>query len=65
MRTVTFRFRNSNNTSLSCATISVSLWSRLQLTPGAEDEARNADRIAQQQEELDRLTKQRDALLNK
>ena len=32
---------------------------------GAEDEARNADRIAQQQEELDRLTKQRDALLNK
>lgn len=30
---------------------------------GAADESRNADRIAQQQEELDRLTKQRDALL--
>jgi hypothetical protein len=30
---------------------------------GAADETRNADRIAQQQEELDRLTKQRDALL--
>jgi hypothetical protein len=32
---------------------------------GAEDEDRNADRIAQQQEELERLTKERDALLNK
>jgi uncharacterized small protein (DUF1192 family) len=32
---------------------------------GAEDEDRNADRIAQQQAELDRLTKQRDALLKK
>ncbi len=32
---------------------------------GAEDEARNADRIAQQQEELDRLVKQRDALVKK
>ena len=32
---------------------------------GAEDEERNADRIAQQNEELDRLTKQRDALLKK
>ena len=32
---------------------------------GAEDEARNADRIAQQTEELDRLVKQRDALLQK
>jgi hypothetical protein len=32
---------------------------------GAEDEARNADRIAQQNEELDRLVKQRDALLKK
>jgi uncharacterized small protein (DUF1192 family) len=32
---------------------------------GAEDEARNADRIAQQTEELERLVKQRDALLNK
>lgn len=32
---------------------------------GAEDEARNADRIAQQTEELDRLVKQRDALLKK
>ena len=31
----------------------------------AEDEARNADRIAQQTEELDRLVKQRDALLTK
>jgi uncharacterized small protein (DUF1192 family) len=30
---------------------------------GAEDEARNADRIAQQTEELERLVKQRDALL--
>ena len=30
---------------------------------GAEDEARNADRIAQQTEELERLAKQRDALL--
>jgi hypothetical protein len=32
---------------------------------GAEDEDRNADRIAQQQEELDRLIKQRDALVKK
>jgi uncharacterized small protein (DUF1192 family) len=32
---------------------------------GAEDEARNADRIAQQTEELERLAKQRDALLKK
>jgi hypothetical protein len=32
---------------------------------GAEDEDRNADRIAQQQEELDRLVKQRDRLLKK
>ena len=31
----------------------------------AEDEDRNADRIAQQQEELDRLIKQRDRLLKK
>ena len=30
-----------------------------------EDEDRNADRIAQQQEELDRLVKQRDQLLKK
>jgi uncharacterized small protein (DUF1192 family) len=29
---------------------------------GAETEARNADRIAQQQDELDRLRKQLDAL---
>jgi len=29
---------------------------------GAEDEDRNADRIAQQTEELNRLIKQRDAL---
>lgn len=29
---------------------------------GAGDEARNADRIAAQQEELERLTKERDAL---
>jgi hypothetical protein len=29
---------------------------------GAGDEARNADRLAQQNEELERLTKQRDAL---
>jgi hypothetical protein len=32
---------------------------------GAEDEDRNADRIAQQNEELDRVIKQRDALLKK
>jgi hypothetical protein len=32
---------------------------------GAEDEARNADRIAQQTEELQTLIKQRDALLQK
>ena len=32
---------------------------------GAEDEARNADRITQQTEELERLVKQRDALLKK
>ena len=32
---------------------------------GAEDEDRNADRIAQQTEELERLVKQRDALLKK
>jgi hypothetical protein len=32
---------------------------------GAADEDRNADRIAQQNEELDKLTKQRDALLKK
>mgnify|MGYP001312411334 CR=1 FL=1 len=32
---------------------------------GAGDEARNADRIAQQNEELDKLVKQRDARLKK
>jgi hypothetical protein len=32
---------------------------------GAEDEDRNADRIAQQQEELERLVKQRDTLAKK
>ena len=32
---------------------------------GAGDESRNADRLAQQQEELDRLTKERDLLLKK
>ena len=32
---------------------------------GAEDEDRNADRIAQKQEELDRLNKERDELLKK
>jgi hypothetical protein len=32
---------------------------------GAGDEARNADRIAQQNEELDKLVKQRDAQLEK
>jgi hypothetical protein len=32
---------------------------------GAEDEDRNADRMAQQQDELDQLIKQRDALLKK
>jgi uncharacterized small protein (DUF1192 family) len=32
---------------------------------GADDEERNADRIAQQTEELDGLVKQRDALLKK
>jgi uncharacterized small protein (DUF1192 family) len=30
---------------------------------GAEDEARGADRIAQQNDELERLTRQRDALI--
>jgi hypothetical protein len=32
---------------------------------GAEDEERNADRLAEQNEELERLTTQRDALLKK
>jgi len=32
---------------------------------GAGDEARNADRLAQQNEELQKLIKQRDALLKK
>jgi uncharacterized small protein (DUF1192 family) len=32
---------------------------------GAEDEERNADRIAQQQAELDRLLRQRDQLMGK
>jgi len=32
---------------------------------GDRDESRNSDRIAQQSEELDRLLKQRDALLKK
>jgi Zn-finger nucleic acid-binding protein len=32
---------------------------------GDRDESRNADRIAQQTEELDRLLKQRDALTKK
>jgi hypothetical protein len=32
---------------------------------GAEDETRNADRLAAQQEELAALTKQRDTLLKK
>jgi uncharacterized small protein (DUF1192 family) len=32
---------------------------------GAEDEDRNADRIAKQNEELERLMKQRDALTKK
>jgi hypothetical protein len=32
---------------------------------GAEDEDRNADRIAQQTEELETLLKQRDSLLKK
>ena len=32
---------------------------------GAGDEARNADRLAQQNEELERLLQQRDALLKK
>jgi hypothetical protein len=32
---------------------------------GAEDEERNADRLAQQNEELEGLIKQRDALLKK
>ena len=32
---------------------------------GAEDEDRNADRIAQQNEELERLIKLRDAMLKK
>ena len=32
---------------------------------GGQDEERNADRIAHQNDELERLTKQRDALLKK
>lgn len=32
---------------------------------GAADEERNADRLAQQNEELERLVKQRDAILKK
>jgi uncharacterized small protein (DUF1192 family) len=32
---------------------------------GAEDEERNADRLAQQNEVLEKLTKQKDALLKK
>ncbi len=32
------------------------------VSSGAEDESRNADRIAQQTEELEKLVKQRDAL---
>jgi enolase len=32
---------------------------------GAGDEARNADRLAQQQDELDKLIKERDALAKK
>ena len=32
---------------------------------GAGDEERNADRLAEQNEELERLVKQRDALLKK
>jgi hypothetical protein len=32
---------------------------------GAEDESRNADRIAQQSEELEKLMKQRDELQKK
>lgn len=32
---------------------------------GAGDEARNADRLAQQNEELERLLKEREALLKK
>ncbi len=32
---------------------------------GGRDEERNADRIASQNDELDRLTKQREALLKK
>ena len=32
---------------------------------GAEDEERNADRIAQQQSELERLLRQRDQLMEK
>ena len=32
---------------------------------GAEDESRNADRIAQQSDELDKLMKHRDALQKK
>lgn len=35
---------------------------RAAVSSGAEDESRNADRIAQQTEELERLVKQRDAL---
>jgi hypothetical protein len=56
---------NSNSASPSRATTSDSSSSRPLRCRGAEDEDRNADRIAQQQEELDRLVKQRDQLLKK
>jgi len=55
---------NSKNASRSFVTIR-QLVEQAAAFSGAEDEARNADRIAQQTEELERLVKQRDALLKK
>jgi hypothetical protein len=56
---------NSNSASRLFVTTSGSLVEQAAAFSGAEDEARNADRIAQQTEELEKLVKQRDALLKK
>jgi hypothetical protein len=56
------RSPNSNSASPSHATTSAAI-EQAAAQSGAEDD--RADRIAQQQEELDRLVKQRDQLLKK
>jgi hypothetical protein len=56
---------NSNSASRLFATTSDSWLKQAAAFSGAEDESRNADRIAQQTEELEKLVKQRDALLKK